>query len=146
MNCWFLVFMLQHVPFGIGAITRWDNFAKCSWRKAGSLVDEEDIEIGLELIRQAIHGKKEAVERILLQYDPYINRLSTVYSHTTQGAETSYIDEDIKVQLSEALVSALRRFDLEGIIHGTRILSHRASTHNGKRRTENDDANSDESV
>lgn len=98
------------------------------------------------MIRQATQGKKEAVERILLQYDPYINRLSTVYSHTGQGAETSYIDEDIKAQLREALVSALGRFDLEGIIQGARTFRHRASTHNGKRRMEYDDANSDESV
>ena len=109
-------------------------------------MNQDGVESKLEIIRHAIQGKNEALELILNQYAPYINRLSTVYSTTGQGEETSYIDEDIQAQLRQALIRALRRFDLDGIIHGTRQFSSRSASNHGKRSVAPNDADSDQPV
>lgn len=65
-------------------------------------------ELAYDLIKRAVHGDQEAIEKYLLHYDAYINSLVAYDAVGRDGRMYSCIDEDMKVQIQMKLVDALQ--------------------------------------
>lgn len=70
----------------------------------------------ISVLSAAIHQDPIAQREILEYFDAYINALSTVSIHTPDGQKQTYLDEDIKVQIQETLLEAIRHFELDEIL------------------------------
>ncbi len=56
------------------------------------------LKLTYDLIQEAVHGNKKALEDILCIYDPYINSVVTVERLLPSGEFIQEVDEDMKQQ------------------------------------------------
>lgn len=66
-------------------------------------------ELNYDLIEKAVRGEPNALEKILLHYDAYINALATYEIISADGTIYRHIDEDMKVQVQMKLVDAIQK-------------------------------------
>ena len=71
------------------------------------------MKITLNTIRAAKSGDTNAIKQILAHYDDYINTLSYVDEIDLNGNAVPKFDPAIKADLQDALVLAIRKFDIE---------------------------------
>lgn len=74
----------------------------------------------------AIRGDPAAQTAILEHFSDYINAMSTVTVCGENGHCKTYLDDDIRIQIQSALLSAIGRFDLEGILRTPRQFHKKA--------------------
>ena len=64
-----------------------------------------------EVLHSTLNGSSIAMEKLLLFYEPYINKLSTMYVTDSSGSVvSSYLDEDRKQIISIAFIKGVRNF------------------------------------
>lgn len=66
-----------------------------------------------DTIRSASQGDALAMERVLAQFDSYINKLSSHVMYCTNGNACFVIDEDMKRLLQIRLITAVLKFRAE---------------------------------
>ena len=59
----------------------------------------EKNDLTYEQISDAVKGKQDALDHVLMYYEDYINALATVKYHDESGKEHAYVDEDIKITI-----------------------------------------------
>lgn len=64
-------------------------------------------ELNYEMAYKAVHGDREAQNRVLEYFDTYINALATVEEPTSDGRIISYVDEDLKAEIQAGYLEAL---------------------------------------
>lgn len=60
------------------------------------------------LIKRAVHGDKDALEKVILHFDPYINAVSTVVRTIPSGEDIQEVDEDRKIQIQMHLMKIIQ--------------------------------------
>lgn len=70
--------------------------------------EEEILKLTYDLIKEAVHGNKKALEDILCIYDPYINSVVTVEKLLPFGEFIWEVDEDMKIQAQMKLMDAIQ--------------------------------------
>lgn len=70
----------------------------------------EKNDLTYEQISDAVKGKQEALDHVLMHYEDYINALATVKYHDESGKEHAYIDEDIKIRIQMKLVKSIPKW------------------------------------
>lgn len=73
----------------------------------------------ISILRAAINGDFGAQQILLDYFDGYINTMSTITLYAlggSDGGETTYLDEDFKIQIQCKLLKSLGHFDLDGIL------------------------------
>lgn len=65
-------------------------------------------ELTYALIKRAVHGDKNALEKVILHFDPYINAVSTVKKALPSGEIIRVVDEDIKDQIQAHLLEMIQ--------------------------------------
>lgn len=75
-----------------------------------------EFEDRITTLRAAIRNDPAAQKAILGHFSDYINAMSTVTVCGENGHCTTYLDDDIRIQIQSHLLSAIERFDLEGIL------------------------------
>ncbi|MEA4897863.1 MAG: helix-turn-helix domain-containing protein [Christensenellaceae bacterium] len=86
------------------------------------------IEFGdrIKTLRAAIRNNPAAQQAILEHFSDYINTMSAVTLCGEDGRRRTYLDDDIRIQIQSALLSAILRFDLEGILRQPRQMQKKA--------------------
>lgn len=74
----------------------------------------------IKTLRAAIRNDPVAQQAILDHFADYINAMSAVTLRGENGHSRTFLDEDIRIQIQSALLSAIMRFDLEGILREPR--------------------------
>jgi len=74
--------------------------------------DDFPIKLSPGTVKAAIAGDKQAIEEIVLAFDPYIKELSTVRSINEEGEEVSILDEDLMQDLTLKLIEIIPKYKL----------------------------------
>ena len=72
-------------------------------------MDDQRILLDYETIKGAVAGEKWAMERILKQYDFYMDELATVKDRQPDGSVKCYVDEDLKQAIALKLLEEAER-------------------------------------
>nr|DAH06870.1 MAG TPA: helix-turn-helix domain protein [Caudoviricetes sp.] len=64
-------------------------------------------ELDYKTVYLAVHGNKQAQEKILAYYERYINSLSTIEIEDREGNIKSYVDEDLKAEIQAGYLEAI---------------------------------------
>lgn len=70
---------------------------------------EEIHELTYDLIKRAVHGEQEALEKILMIYDPYLTSLVTKERVGAGGKIHKIVDEDKKIMVQMHLVKVIQK-------------------------------------
>ena len=70
--------------------------------------------LNIEIIRKAVGGDYEAIQRILSHYDDYITALSYVTIQNEKGIPVRYLDVEIRECIRAKLLARIIDFDLIG--------------------------------
>lgn len=69
--------------------------------------------IPIKIISEATQNDKIALEYILKRYQPYIDTLASYKARDRSGRRLIILDEDKKQQIEEALILAIRSFEIK---------------------------------
>lgn len=65
-------------------------------------------ELTYALIQRAVRGDNDALEEVILHFDPYINAVSAVIKTLPTGEVIEEVDEDMKIQIQMHLMKIIQ--------------------------------------
>lgn len=76
-------------------------------------MEERQNPLTYEIIKAAVAGEKWATEKVIAHYDSYIGKLATVKEKQPDGSVRTYVDEDLKQEITLKLLEEIPNFPME---------------------------------